>query len=86
MAGKPIADLPRRRTFDRRAASMMDLLTSSCSSWRMTDRDEEAKRLDEMAALETGLAKAQMLAARADRLRRLDRRLFASVALPLLRN
>ena len=52
----------------------------------MTDRDEEAKRLDEMAALETGLAKAQMLAARADRLRRLDRRLFASISLPLLRN
>jgi hypothetical protein len=54
----------------------------------MTDREAQAQRLDEMAAQENGLAKAQTLAAEADRLRRLerDRRLLGVFSVPILRN
>lgn len=54
----------------------------------MTDREAEAKRLDELAAQENGLAAAQTLAAEADRLRRPDKvpRHNAGFWLPLLRN
>jgi hypothetical protein len=54
----------------------------------MTDRQIEATRLDQMAAQESGLARSQMLAAEADRLRRLDRvkHFLGSYAMPLLRN
>ncbi|MBW8754938.1 MAG: hypothetical protein JF595_12455 [Sphingomonadales bacterium] len=54
----------------------------------MTDRMSKAKRLDEMAAQESGLAKSQTLAAEADRLRRAHSlaRSFYGFILPLLRN
>ena len=54
----------------------------------MVDREEEAKRLDELAAHENGLAKSQTLAAEADRLRRTGQVKYfrSNWAMPLLRN
>ena len=54
----------------------------------MTDREAQAQRLDKMAAQENGLARAQTLAADADRLRRQERegRFFGVFSVPILRN
>ena len=53
----------------------------------MDDRIAQARRLDERAAMETGLAKAQLLAAQADRLRRTrGARSALSFVFPFLRN
>lgn len=54
----------------------------------MTDREAKAQRLEQMAAEENGLAKAQTLAAEADRLRRQEkaRRFLGVFSVPILRN
>jgi hypothetical protein len=54
----------------------------------MTDRRAKARRLDEMAAQECALAKAQALVAEADRPRRAQAvlRPCVSFSFPLLRN